>query len=135
MSREPQHPELIPRVLAYTSEVNAARSWGIVTGTGATPDDALRDLRENAGEQGKAIFKLLWDQKSDSQQHWRMCITQKAAKNVKLTASFSVGSTRLAHDGTSWVAYGTLFTDGGGDGTGWLKPGDGDGHSGGNDVK
>ena len=134
MSGEPQHPELIPSVLACTSEVNAARSWGIVTGTGATPDDALRNLRENAGEQGKAIFKLLWDRKGDSQQHWRKCIEQKAVEDVRLKASFSIGSTRLAYGGSNWVAYGTLFTDASGDGTGWLEPGNDEGHGGGNDV-
>jgi hypothetical protein len=134
MSGEPQHPELIPTVLAYTSAVNAARSWGIVTGTGATPEAALRDLRENAGEQGKAIFGLLWGQESDSQQHWRKSIEQKAGKDVRLKASFSIGSTRLAYGGSKWVAYGTLFTDGSGDGTGWLETGHDEGHGGADDV-
>jgi len=126
MNAEPQCPDLIPSVLAYTSEVATARPWGIVTGTGGTPEAALRALCGNAGEQGKAIFELLWEQ--NSQHQWRTSITQKASKGVKLKASFSIGSTRLAHGGSGWVAYGTLFTDSTGDGTSWLQPeGDSDG--------
>ena len=41
---------------------------------------------------------------------------------MKLKASFSIGSTRLAHGDSGWVAYGTLFTDSTGDGTSWLEP-------------
>jgi hypothetical protein len=120
MNAEPQCPDLIPSVLAYTSEVATARPWGIVTGTGQTPEEALRALCRNAAEQGKAIFELLWEQ--GSQHQWRTSITAKAGSGVKLKASFSVGSTRLAHGDSGWVAYGTLFTDSTGDGTGWLQP-------------
>jgi len=114
-------PELIPKVLAYTSEVTAARPWGIVTGTGDTPDIALCSLRRNAGVQGMAIFQKLWEQSSEPAPKWRETIEAKAGHGAKLNASFSVGSTRLAYDGSAWVAYGTLFTDSTGDGTEWLQ--------------
>jgi hypothetical protein len=120
MSGEPQHPELIPRVLAYTCEVATATPWGIVTGTGQTPDDALQDLRRSAGKQGKEIFEQLWEQTSESPPKWRDKIAEKARKGA-LNASFSIGSTRLAYGASGWVAYGTLFTDSTGDGTDWLE--------------
>jgi len=114
-------PELIPKVLAYTSEVTAARPWGIVTGTGDTPEAALRSLRRNAGEQGIAIFGRLWEQSGEPAPRWRETVETKAGRGAKLNASFSIGSTRLAYGESAWVAYGTLFTDGTGDGTEWLQ--------------
>lgn len=122
MSGESDCPELIPIVMAYTSEVTAARPWVIVTGTGPKPDDALQNLRDNAGEEGKALFKLLWEQRSERSPKWRERIAEKARDCASLKATFSIGSTRLAHGESGWVAYGTLFTDSSGDGTGWLQP-------------
>jgi hypothetical protein len=120
MNAEPQCPDLIPSVLAYTSEVATARPWGIVTGTGKTPEEALGALCRDAGDKGEEIFRQLW--KQNSQHQWRTSVTQKAGNGVKLKASFSIGSTRLAHGASGWVAYGTLFTDSTGDGTCWLQP-------------
>lgn len=122
MSGESDCPELNPRVMAYTSEVTAARPWVIVTGTGPTPDDALQNLRHNAGEEGKALFRLLWQQPSERSPKWRERIAEKARNCARLKATFSIGSTRLAYGESGWVAYGTLFTDSSGDGTGWLQP-------------
>ena len=128
MSGEPECPKLTPTVLAYTVEAAAARPWGIVTGTGPTPNDALRNLCHNAGEQGRQIFELLWKQSAGSASQWRdslQVLGTQGSKSVGLTGAFSVGSTRLAYGQLEgkpcWVAYGTLMTDSTGDGTNWLQ--------------
>ena len=73
MNAEAQGPDLISSVLAYTSEVVAARPWGIVTGSGQSPEEALRALCHNAAAQGQAIFKSLWEQSSQHQRKDKKC--------------------------------------------------------------
>lgn len=122
MNKETACPELAVNVLAYTTEAAAARPWGIVTGTGPTPDDALRNLRRNAEGRAQQIFERLWRQTTPPDQQWRQKIAQLGDR---LKASFDVGSTRLVFgridDGPGWVAYGTLMTSAAGDGTDWLE--------------
>jgi hypothetical protein len=127
-------PVTSPAVLAFTAELATARAWGLVTGSGATPEEALSNLRHHAGEQGSQIFKKLWDNSKGLK--WRESIEKPKKQGdtvakkqgdapVKLRIKFSVGSTRLAYgqigDKPRWVAYGTLLTDSTGDGTNWFE--------------
>jgi hypothetical protein len=76
MSGEPEHrtviptkcPTVIATVLAYTAEVTAARPWGIVTGSGSTPEEALKNLRDEAKKQGREVFKRIWDDEAKERQ-------------------------------------------------------------------
>lgn len=128
MSGESECPHLNPTVLAYTTEVAAARPWTIVTGSGPTPEDALKQLREEAKKQGRQIFEQLWRSSSGSKSQWQKKMTTlktQAQKGAEMSGAFTVGSTRLAYgqqDGKPcWIAYGTLLTDNTGDGFGWLQ--------------
>ena len=67
ISTPPKCPPVIATALAYTAEVTAARPWGIVTGSGSTPEQALKELRGKAEEQGQQVFKRLWDDEAKKQ--------------------------------------------------------------------
>ncbi len=125
---EAECPTVIPTVLAYTAEVAAARPWGIVTGNGRTPEDALKTLRDKAGKQGQQIFPLLWKHGSGPKSQWQKkmaALRTEVNKGARLKGTFTVGSTRLAYgqkdDEPWWTAYGTLLTDNAGDGFNWLQ--------------
>ena len=125
MNQQPQCPELeVQPVVVHTAEIAMARPWGLVTGSGRTPEEALDNLRTKAERQAQQIFKLLWKEGTE----WRERIEglEKRYKTViELKGTFSVGSTRLAYGWVEgrpcWVAYGTLLTDSTGDGTNWLQ--------------
>jgi hypothetical protein len=128
MSGESECPHLTPTVLAYTTEVSAARPWAIVTGSGRTPEDALKQLHEEASEQGRQIFKLLWQSSSGTKSQWQkkmMTLRTEAKNGAGMKGAFTVGSTRLAYGQQGgepcWIAYGTLLTDNTGDGFNWLQ--------------
>jgi hypothetical protein len=101
MSGESECPHLTPTVLAYTTEVPAARPWAIVAGSGPTPEDALKQLDKEASDQGRKIFKLLWQQPSSgSKSQWQKkmeTLRTEAKKGARMIGSFTVGSTRLAY--------------------------------------
>jgi hypothetical protein len=137
MSQEPGRPDIeLPKppdikltVLAYTAEIAMARPWGLVTGSGPKPHDAVNDMCKQALVQGRKIYEMLWYQERGSKSPWRDKITKKAKQgqeNVTLKGAVSIGSARLAYGDTGcghgWVAYGTLLTDSTGDGSNWLQP-------------
>jgi hypothetical protein len=116
MSGESECPHLIPTVLAYTTEVSAARPWAIVTGSGPTPEDALKRLHEEASEQGRQIFKLLWKPSSGSKSQWQKkmeTLRTEAKKGARMNGAFTVGSTRLAYGQKDGKPYwGCIFLGG-----------------------
>jgi len=136
MNEQPQRPKLeVQPVVAHTAEISMARPWGLVTGSGPTPEKALDNLRTKAEGHGQEIFKLLWEKRKDSE--WRKGIEREEKrynKRIELEGAFSVGSTRLVYgrigDEDCWVAYGTLLTDSTGDGTNWLQLKTSDGQDG-----
>lgn len=144
MSEEPERPDAaeeakrpppidIQPVLAYTAEIAATRPWGLVTGSGATPEHALTDMRDQVRKQGEELFNTLWNQGENSKpkpQWWKNIQDKVPSDNArKLKGTFSIGAARIAYgqiDGEPrWVAYGTLLTDSTGDGTNWLQPPEG----------
>jgi hypothetical protein len=117
----------IEAILASTADVAATRSWGVVTGTGATPEDALTDLCQQAQQRGEKLFRALWDQGAGATPppQWWKNIEQTRSNGAKLKATFSIGTVRFAHGQIEkeprWLAYGTLLTDNTGDGTNWVQ--------------
>lgn len=131
MTKELECPEWkVQPVLAYTADIAGAKPWGMVTGSGPTPEQALENLSQRAHDRAEQLFGLLWKDNAKLRPPWLKAMAGKANlkrnERVSLSATFRVGSTRLAYGrtehGPEWVAYGTLLTDGGGDGIDWLQP-------------
>jgi hypothetical protein len=125
MNEDLPRPDIVLTVLVHTREITAARSWGLVIGSGLTPEDAVDAMCQQALAQGEKIFDALWEPKSP----WRDKIAKKAIQkgiHVTLEGAMSIGSARLAYGdtdkGPGWVSYGTILTDSTGDGTNWLQP-------------
>lgn len=131
MTKELECPAVkVQPVLAYTADIAGAKPWGMVTGSGPTPEQALENLSQRAHDRAEQLFGLLWKDNAKLRPPWLKAMAGKANlkrnERVSLSATFRVGSTRLAYGwtqyGPEWVAYGTLLTDGGGDGIDWLQP-------------
>ena len=106
-----QVPEIgIPFIGIYTTDpdVNNAANYGVVSGTGLTPEEAFNALREAAERWSRSIVQRVWQSHLNASGSFR---TKKLQGRKFLVAQASLTAGMLPNGEPGWVAYGTLKGD------------------------
>jgi hypothetical protein len=102
MTADPEIVVYVPRL--STGKSDASFDRGIVTATGATPDEALAALQR----QSRAVAHDLATDAYGSAETWRNASFMPSRVN----AEYAIANVRLAYGATDsvwgWTAYGTL---------------------------